>query len=219
MKPELEELPSRESNKVRRIRGNKGNGMPYSVVRRWIRSKVGESFESVLSQWVKLEWIPARFRSYSEFKRYVETEVVDGGDGKFYYASCFMGRLIPVDNISQTVFVNPKNHKLTLSKPIKRGSNWKKKREEELSKRFIRIGDHHHYCKIDGIWYEVILKDHFFVTRYDPVARECYQERRNVEKNTPLTDVSAYKMSRFFVLKREQLNSKKLKDLGLSNER
>lgn len=185
--------------------------IPFDRIRRWIKSKVGGSFNNVFSQWSKLKWVPVRERNLRGFKRFVETDVVMINKIPFR-KDCYRFQHTRIT----TVYVHPFTNNLTVPRRVAKTPGWYEREKEELSKRFIPITDYSHYCKIKGVWYEVALKDHFVRYTFDHVLKRAVPVRVSVKKNTPLDGLGLF-LTRGIVLKKEQLSSKKLASLGLTN--
>lgn len=212
MKTDLDDLPSYESKKF--IRNTQQDyrwnaDVPRSHVERWLKSKVGEDFDTVFSLWTKLPWLPPRLRNLDYFKWFVKTEIVFGENNEiFHYSYAYLFR------VQNTLYLDPKTNKILFAKPLKK-RNWKKEQAEKLAKRCIFLSDYHQLCKIDGIWYEISLHPHVTVNRYDYQTKEFKKQTVKTKEKTPYTDL----VWKFEVLKSmKQLDGKTLRKHNLKND-
>ena len=209
MKTDLDDLPSYEGKKLVRERYKRNDDFPYRHAKRWTKSKVGEDFDKVFSEWTKLLWLPSRFRNLDSLKRYIETEIVFGENDEVFRFN--YGYLFRVQN---QIYLDPKTNKILFAKPLKKRS-WKKEQAEKLAKRCIFLSDYHQLCKINGIWYEIHLNPSVKVMVYDWHLKKYIQKTSPTKKDEPYTDI-VYKT---LVLKSmKQLDSKTLRKYNLKND-
>ena len=215
MKTDFDDLPSYESKRFVRNVAQKhrwNEDVPRSHVERWLKSKVGEDFDSVFSEWTKLSWLPSRLRNLEYFKYFVETEVVFEDD-QASRVFCFRnyGFVYPLSN---SLYLDPNTKKIAFAKPLKKKS-WKKSQEEKIAQRCIFLGDFHQLCKIDGIWYEIYLNPSVKVTVYDWYLKKYVQKTAITEKGKPYTDILWKKE---LLKSMKQLDGKTLRKYNLKND-
>ena len=216
MKTDLDDLPSYESKKLVRRNHHWNDDVPRSHVERWLRSKVNESFETVFSEWTKLSWLPSRLRNLDYFKNFVQTEFAINEKGELLAWSYGYARPLNDD-----FYVHPDSHKLLLAEKHKRVS-YKKQQQEKLNKVFRSLGDYEQLCKIDGVWYHVILNASHEVSFYDTISKTYKTKTVQLKKGKTYFDVCRdhYWLSdvKKIVKQKEQLDSKALKKYNLKND-
>jgi hypothetical protein len=215
MKTDLDDLPSYESKKLVRKKYNWNNDVSRSHVERWLHSKVDESFETVFSEWTKLSWLPSRLRNLDYFKHFVQTEFAVGENGELFSHS--YGYVRPLNN---EFYVHPDSHKLLLAEKLKRVS-YKKQQQEKMNKIFRSLGDYEQLCKIDGIWYHVILNSSYEVSFYDSISKSYKTKTVQLKKGKTYFDICGNYWSSDatkIVKQKEQLDSKALKHYNLKND-
>jgi hypothetical protein len=209
MKTDFDDMPSYEGKKLVRERYKRSDDFPYRHAERWTKSKVGEDFDKVFSEWTKLLWLPSRFRNLDSLKRYIETEIVFGENDEVFRFN--YGYLFRVQN---QIYLDPKTNKILFAKPLKKRS-WKKEQAEKLAKRCIFLSDLHQLCKIDGIWYEIHLNPSVKVRVYDWYLKKYTEKTAITEKGKPYTDI-VWKKELLKSMK--QLDGKTLRKYNLKND-
>jgi len=215
MKTDLDDLPSYESKKLIRKNDNWNNDVSRSHVERWLRSKVNESFETVFSEWTKLSWLPSRLRNLDYFKRFVQTEFAFGEKDELLAWSYGFARPLNDD-----FYVHPDSHKLLYAEKRKKVS-YKKQQQEKMNKIFRSLGDYEQLCKIDGIWYHVILNSSYEVSFYDSISKSYKTKTVQLKKGKTYFDICRDYWSSDatkIVKQKEQLDSKALKHYNLKND-
>lgn len=216
MKTDLDDLPSYESKKLVRKNRHWNYDVPRSHVERWLRSKVNESFETVFSEWTKLSWLPSRLRNLDYFKNFVQTEFAINEKGELLAWSYGYARPLNDD-----FYVHPDSHKLLFAEKRKKVS-YKKQQQEKMNKIFRSLGDYEQLCKINGVWYHVILNSSYEVSFYDTISKTFKTKTVQLKKGTTYFDVGRdhYWLSdvKKIVKQKEQLDSKALKKYNLKND-
>ena len=156
----LEDLP--KVQKMREGLGwreNYGSDYPWNRVKRWVASKAGQPWDKVVSEFVKLKWVPVQYRTHSRLTRYhveANTFINDDGNICFYDRYSFSRDACHVikESCHEVNYVHPATKLLCYHQKQKR-INWKKRDEIEESKTLRILGDYHQLLKLNGIWYEV----------------------------------------------------------------
>jgi hypothetical protein len=215
MKTDLDDLPSYEGKRLVRNVAQKyrwNADVSRSRVERWLKSKVGEDFDNVFSEWTKLSWLPSRLRNLEYFKWFVETEVVFKDDqASFVFHFHRYGFIYPLSN---SLYLDPNTKKIAFAEPLKKKS-WKKAEAEKIAQRCIFLGDYHQLCKIDGIWYEIHLNPSVNVTIYDYSLKKLVYKTAITEKGKPYTDID---WKKGLLKSMKQLDSKTLRKYNLKND-
>lgn len=161
----LEELPTREPTHRHRppkkgcacsyCQEQRGDNYPYHRVERWLRSRIGNHWDDVISEFIRLDWIPAEHRSYRKLCDHVYDHTFMR-DGKVWmHAAYHADNAAPVDQEYSAVFyVDPRTGDLCYKKKTPR-TRWSIRHEEEERKTMRILGDYHQLLRINGIWYEV----------------------------------------------------------------
>ncbi len=212
---ELDELPRRE-----KFRANidtwdlNRSDYPWKRAGRWLESKVGVNLDIVVSEFVKLPWIPKKYRTYHQLATYhVETKTFVGKDGFVYFNDRFGNRPTMVINFySNFLYVDPVTNILRFHKRQKR-VNYKLLWEQKEAKTCRILGDYHQLLKLFGIWYEV----------------KGFPLDKTVKPNTRLIDENGYIAKSLYgfnhcawwnvqITYKKQLNRAELKKYGLTND-
>jgi len=144
----LNELPSRESNKEIKGWYDRNSDLPWKRGSAWIKSKVGKKFDDAFSEWVRLEWVPVRFRNKEGFHFFA-------ADTCFYHkiTGDLLGRWgYPLHN--GAIYVDPVTNIICEVKR-KKTKSWRAQRKETEEKYSRILGPWHQLAKTDGIWYEI----------------------------------------------------------------
>lgn len=215
MKTDLDDLPSYESNRNVRTIAQKyrhNSDVSYSHLKRWLKSKIGEKFEDVFSEWTKQHWLPPRLRNLEYFKTFVETEFVVDAKGELYAYSYGWAR--PLNN---ELYIDPDTQILSFAKPRKKVS-YREKMKKEKEQIFRSLGDYEQLCKVDGVWFYISFKKYYTVARYDFTAEKIFNVTVPVKKGIEfIRDCCGFYDPSIESFK--QLNSKELKRYNLKNDK
>lgn len=133
---------------------------PYNRIQRWLFSKIDVLWDNVVSEYVRLPWIPVQFRTYSHLTHSVEVITFVSDNDVAYYELHAYGNALKLvkDQWGEVFYVHPITKKLAFKAKSK---NWKKEswREKEIAKYFRIIGNFDQLIKLDGIWYHVWAED------------------------------------------------------------
>lgn len=214
----LEVLPKFE--KPIRDHWNGGYNKPFwQKINGFLRSRVGQKWDRVISEYVHSDWVPILYRNYHNLTHFVETDTfLKDGEiyiytyGTYRYYTPRTKDVINAMALSEVYtdvfYVNPKDK--VLSFQAKRRRCAKEKQEET----FQVIGDYKQLVKLSGIWYYVSGGDFF---------RETHEPNEQLIDERGITSGKRKKiMHLFFPMKcifKRQLNKRELKKYGLKNSR
>lgn len=163
----LEKLPK----KYKRLRDwdyydRRPGNFPWRHFNRFLQTRVGDNWDKVVSDLVKVDWIPVEHRNYHKFAEHVETHTLIQNGKVCYFDRWYVvagndgdvrGNIKPIESsYGERFYVHPV--KKTLEMFIPKGR--KKQRDERRAaqpKEFVSLEDYRYVEKIDGIWYEVWL--------------------------------------------------------------
>lgn len=199
--------PIRNNEDLRRRHyPNNDIGQVYNRLRRWLRSRVGQKVDDVFSEWVKLDWIPKRFRNRDGFDRYVELTTMK--DGKKVLFAGWSGKFQDIRQCRRIFYVHPEKRTLRYQET----SLPKNKKEAPVE--FIYLEDGLQLRLLDGIWYEVSFKLSYQVKVFYRERCQMQWVTCTVAPDKPLN----FKRDGKAVLYKRQLSHCQLKKLNLSNQ-
>lgn len=151
---QLEELPTNASTSISRVTGDDWTDkhykdLPWRRASKWIRSKVGERFDRVYSEWGQLEWVPERHRSMKSIERFLKMPTLVGG-------RLLDKRGDPIDDWHKVTYVDPTTN-IIVHRQLPKRTYGKARRLKEQLKTHRIIGDYHQLIKHKGIWYDVVI--------------------------------------------------------------
>lgn len=197
-----------------------GCDFPYSRLKRWLRSKVGQNIDMVISDFCHAEWIPKAQRTVAKFKEMVETSTFEKG-GKIYYNSRYNTEPQLVDGHTHfrgyLFYVNPRSRALEYFK--RTPEDYKAIHQQELDKRVRILGNYHQLYKQDGIWYEV--KGEKTDTEFGRFPYSYNYRRKPTDillENPSAWSQQSNKYPYIKIVLKRQLNGKELKKFGLKND-
>lgn len=176
----------------------------YHRITRWLISHIGQNYDAVCAEFVKLKWVPAEFRRVSFLAdSFVETNtfITDGGDIAFYI-KYYTGGFHLVKYLDDALYVHPENKTLCFNRRKK--IDYKAIHAAEEAKTLRILGDYHQLQKLGGIWYEM----------KGEVVNNTYWRK----PSGPRDRMEEHQWNLKITLKR-QLNSKELKKNGLTNDK
>ena len=179
-------------------------GRAFDKAKRWIRSQAGKHFDEVFSKWLKLPWIPERWRNKQGFGIYVELNVVDSNGGLV----STLGTWSLLDNRYDYVYKDQNGYLIYVKNPRQ-----KKKPAQDLD--HVILTDYTQYAKIDGIWFHVTIPQKFKSWNWLPRPRLTYKETPKRMKYKDFID--KFKLERHLIVKRS-LSGKELRKAGLKND-
>lgn len=182
---------------------------PWKKVRRFLISREGVFWDSVASEFLKLDWVPVKYRIYSRLLKHVEIHTfLKNKEIYCYDTSPFLGKSefkISEHPFREVFFVHPVDRTLCYYQAHK--YNWKEIVKEKQLKYCRVLGDFHQLVKINNIWYEV--KGDVLV--WDKIRGI------NVLPKSPMINENGQMAPHIFFKSKKQLNSKELKMHGLTN--
>lgn len=220
----LENLPNKE--KIRKSDWNWDrdyyyrSDYPYKRVDRFLLSRVGLSWDDVVSEYVKLDWIPPQYRN-SHFLAMHELEVntFTHNENIFFYDRCsFNGKSqINIKEYHSDLFYVHPETKLLCFQAKSKNINWKARHEAEEAKTMRVLGDYWQLLKLGGIWYEI--KAQIYKGAYAELSNKYLPNERLIggEINYHWSRKNELAKPVKIILKR-QLSSKELKKHGLGND-
>lgn len=163
-KIDIEELPGRENNRIKREVPFKWRGWEKFCVRtqftkaaRWVHSFKGRTYDELLSEWVKQEWIHPQERTKATLdKSFIEANTVLNEKGVVCTLNEWSGLYEPVSTSKyRTLAVHPETKILFETK-----KTGKKKYDYYSAVRYLNVflGPYHQLFKYKGVWYEVVFK-------------------------------------------------------------
>lgn len=161
----LEELPSREPTHRHRkpkkgcacsyCQEKRGDNYPWDRVVRWLKSRIGNKWDDIISEFVHADWVPAEHRSYRKLCEHVEDHTFMRNGAVWFHAAYHPDNAAEVDKeYGEVIYVDPRTGDLCYKKKTPR-TRWTIHREEEERKTMRVLGDYHQLLKLNGIWYEV----------------------------------------------------------------
>jgi hypothetical protein len=146
----LDELPKRVNARAgQSLKKYHRNAYPWSRVRRFLRSNVGELWNDVYSKYCNLPWVLEKDKRLEQISYSVELNTFIQNGQVFAYQK-YRSNPVNINDIYGNIFyVHPTTHTLCFQ-PQKVRVHINKDVDT------IRIlGDYHQLLKIKGIWYEV----------------------------------------------------------------
>jgi hypothetical protein len=157
-------------------------------------------YTDVLADWVRLEWLPSRFRNKTSLLKFIIIEV-EMIDGQPFYAQRSRHGSIEISGL----YINPISNILSAVRK-RRKPSYLETFKADLSKKFVPLGDYNQYCKIGGVWYEIELSLH---KRHVKVAAAEGRDDPVFYTTCPLP---------ILIKSKKQLNTKTLRKAGLCND-
>lgn len=201
-------------------RGKNRNDYPWNRVGRFLTSRLGQDWDKVVSEFCKLNWVPAEHRTHKQLASY-HVEVNTFIEGKeIYYFDKYAGyrgdSQRNVKDYRDAFYVHPETKKLCFQKKIK----YVPVKTPETMR---ILGDFWQLLKLDGIWYEVKGKvsDHYLSLsdKLKAYSRAIGPKDRLIpdysDKSKWLNLPDIYSIT---ITYQKQLNSKELKKFNLSND-
>ena len=208
----LEELPSRERI-IRDSHGQDRTNYPFRKIYNWLHAQVGRPLYQITSDWVRLDWLPKQYRTYSHLCKQIEVNTfIEKGEVYYYarfgYYVFTSGPKLVKGEFLELLYIHPESELLMLHKP----SKIKRVKKPETMR---VLGDYHQLLKIKGIWFEVRAKENCptilvtKVTKKDLGAKDrlISQEGENL---IPITQSLS-------VIFKKQLSKEELKKYNLIN--
>lgn len=158
-----------------------GEYVPYDRIRRWLTSRVGKYFNSVIHEFTHLDWVPKEKRTYRFLCDFVETNTFKTITGiKFYDSAYHQNAERDVNDCWEEVFyVHPKTG-ILCHKPRNSRVRYSQRQAKELATWFVKIADYDQLIKLGGVWYHVYSDPTYFKVRhqhlYDPNRPLLYDE-------------------------------------------
>lgn len=178
-------------------------GQAYNKAKRWVQSQIGNKYDDVFSKWVKLTWIPAKWRNKYWLGMFVEFNIVGSNGG---LVSTY-GKWSPID-YKDYIYVDKDGYLRLHKKP--------KRLPKPQDTDHIILTDYTQYAKIGGLWYHVTLPNRMKVCW-------SFSERGSwftpdVPKRMKYKDfIYKFQFERHHVIKRS-LSRKELRRAGLKND-
>lgn len=224
----LETLPRKQNMREKmqdcdfyRCRSN----YPWKRVFRFLLSRVGQDFDKVTAEFVKLTWVPSQYRAFGQLAKHhieVNTFFNDSGEICYYDRYSFAREACyKVSEQSEVFYVHPKT-KLLCFQPRRKKINWKLKHAEEESKTLRILGDYHQLLKLNGIWYEIRGKSSGYYESLSPAfkrfSRPIGPRDRMIPQSSDNQWVNLPDANTIVITYQKQLSSKELKKFGLKND-
>lgn len=203
----------------------------YNKAEAWWKSKVGQHFDKVFSEWCKAEWVPVNYRNMEGAEKgFKRTLMVDG-----VLCSMVWSWMITAD--WHGTYVHPKT-KIICYKPKKKRVSYKKKEEQQRAQICRILDDYHQIFKMNGIWYDVKTAPTYvhaeykwvdgppetvlapfgkeeFITRPGPKIHKRFETVRTSRKRVPFDRTDSRDCGK---VTRRQLNKAELKAYGVTND-
>lgn len=170
-KADIEELPNRENNRFKREFPMKWRGyekftnrVQYSKAVRWVYSFKGKTYDELLSEWVKQEWIHPQERNKKTLEGFIEANTVLNSEGVVCTLNEWSGLLEPVKTRKyRPLAVHPETKILFETKKEKKAKYNRYRSVEHLN---VFLEPHHQLYNYKGIWYELFFKKQYLVFDY-----------------------------------------------------
>lgn len=177
-KADIEELPNRENNRIKREiplkwRGYEkfANRVQYSKAARWVHSFKGKTYDELLSEWVKQDWIHPQERNKHTLENwFIAADTVLNSEGVVCTLNEWSGLLEPVKTTSnRPLAIHPETKILFETKKEKKAKYNKYRQVEHLN---VFLKPHHQLYNYKGIWFELFFKPVYqqYIFSYDPKA-------------------------------------------------
>ena len=203
-----------------------GSQLSYRRVRRWLVSRIGKHIDTIVHEFVHLDWVPVEKRTHSFLCEFVETHTFKDSKGRIKFFDSFYYRGVErrLDEAWEEVFyVHPKTKRLH-HKPKKSKVKYSKKHAAEMATWCVKLGDYDQLIKLSGIWYHVYAMPSAIMSippayRYNPNAPLLYDSKRQRQCFFGPFDIHwrEYCMWRPKLYK-YQLPHERLKQYGLKND-
>lgn len=168
----LDALPSRDSFLKSDDWYGRGRGPYWSHLDGFLRSRVGQHWNRIFSEYVHADWVPPEYKNNKQLRSRVELNTfMQDGEVCFYTNS--KGYQYVKDVFSAVFYVHPETGLLCF-KPAKPRVNYRRKYEIEEGKTMCILGDYHQLLKLNGIWYEV--KGAPVQSKYIMIDGLCYKK-------------------------------------------
>lgn len=170
--PSREAMLTRDNKHRRRSRGryySLRSLFPWNAVKRFLLSRVGQKFDDVVSEFVRLDWVPPEFRSYSRLVENFVTVNTFLYKGRVYFYEKHGSywryndkKLTPdiplnarsLDNhIGSFFYVHPETGNLAYKFRVSLNYGAERKRREATT--FMSLGEHHQLLRLKGTWTEI----------------------------------------------------------------
>lgn len=182
---QLENLDKKERVRpdfITRERRSSRGRVAYGKLDRFLKSRVGLVWDTVISEFVHKFELPADVSPLHTLRDHVETNTfLENGEVCANNSYCFMAdsiiHITEKPSYRDVLYVHPETRKLCLQPKAKR-ETWVAQQAKSEAKWLRRLGPWHQLQKIDGIWYEVKLNgmdklcfgDSYLTRRYKPDA-------------------------------------------------
>lgn len=182
----------------------------YDKAKSWWKSKVGQHFDKVFSEWCDAEWVPPEYRN------------MEGAEGGFTRTIMLDGILCAVYRWTVTanwhgVYVHPKT-KIISYKNRKRGIGYIQKQAKERAKVFRIIGDYEQLSKVNGIWYKVTIAPTYEKSQYKYVDGKYVTMPSITMQTRKRIPYDTFGYKEHGKVTRKQLSKDELKQYGVTND-
>lgn len=182
--------------------------LPYKRIKRYLMSRVGVPWDIILSEFVRLDWLPVRYRNIVILKEIVQVNTFRNGLGICFYDDSYSSSCFHVVNeqLQEVFYLYPSTEILCYKRPNKK-YKWKPEQDKNL----IILGELNQLIKLNGIWYHVYVHPKDTLYKVGEFSKGALLEGDGS---------SQYKSTdKFFVVKiqKKQLNTSQLKHYGLKN--
>ncbi len=208
----LDSLPKRDRMHLRDYDYYDHYPKHWKRVHRFLMSNVGQDWDTVISKYTKLPWVPAQYRTFKHLSTIVEVHTFIKDD-EVYYLCKYNARNTPLnrpvtERTPEILYVHPDTNALCyldnrVSKRKRRAI-----REAEESKTLKILAPYSQIQKIDGIWYYGRVEDL-------KTAKKRWRPTDRLWRNTYAFDSPWYGEPEIY---KQQLNRKELKKHNLKND-
>lgn len=132
-----------------------GADFPRRKIQRFLLSRQGKFWDDVFSEYVRLEWVPDKYKTEGEISSFVYLHTFME-DGKVWFHDKFMDGARLVDDFkygSDCFYRHPETKKLCYHHRVK--VDYVQRQKDEEAKYMRVLGDYHQLLKVHGIWFEV----------------------------------------------------------------
>lgn len=135
-----------------------GNDYPYKIVKNFLMSRIGYPWNNVISEFVRKQWIPIRFRLPSKLAEHVEVNTFLKNDKVYFYHNYtpspnFENNCVETQR-RRTFYVHPQTRLLSVFHPQKLRNQTTLRKQKQCALCRV-LGDYHQLLKIKGTWFEI----------------------------------------------------------------
>lgn len=216
----LEALPKRRAMKIaetgkakeiRDYRGHWNNPFPYDRMAPYLRAQVGRRWDSVIHDFVHVDWVHPEHRTHHKLAEFVETHTFLENGEVYYFSQTWHSdaKFRLKDDYKEVFYVDPKTRRVA-RKPRTKQPEYKRPPKDYI---ILRPYDQLHKDK-NGIWYR------YYVKPQDIEKAKLIKKPDAPFNKYETASLSEYVGLRFISvnLVKQQLNTDQLRKYDLNND-